>query len=104
MADICQDELEKHEELYKEWTECWDDVAELQETGLQMDAAVGVTCGGGVAAGFLGVGAYAIALWALADAIDDLYDHYDDCNKIALEVNASGAKFRDCVEEHKNDP
>jgi ferric-dicitrate binding protein FerR (iron transport regulator) len=111
MADTCQDEREKHEELFKEWEECWDEVGELQETGLQMDAAMGLACGGAIAAtlagplafGFAG-GACALAFWALADAIDDLYDHYDKCNEMALDVNASGAKWRECAEEHKNDP
>ena len=104
MADTCQDEREKHEELFEEWSECNGAISELQETGLMMDASVAVACGGGAAAGFFGVGACAIALWALADAIDDLDDQIEKCNKIALKVNASGAKWRECAEEHKNDP
>src|SRR5688572_15783481 len=110
MADSCKDLYKKHEALYEDWKKCWEEVGELKETALMADAGLLVACVGGAAAtatvigAGLGASACLLAIWIYEDAVSDLLDHYDECNKLAEEVNDSGSEYNECIEDHKNDP
>ncbi len=110
MAGICQTEFDKWTEEVDEWRELDDEVDELLESALQADGAVLFTCGAAFVfpSGILGKvvlgGSCGIALWKLADAIDDLTDGIDKQNKLADKTNAQANRYQQCVADHKKDP
>lgn len=110
MAIICPTDFAEWKDLYEDWSEAYGEIDELRETALMIDATMVATCAGAVATvetivgGIVGGAACAIALWALADAIDDLNEKIDESNTKAAASNAQGDVYNKCVADHKKDP